>query len=65
MKLALSIPDSEERNPIKGGRDRGCKGLGGDVNSQPGRLKREKTGERKESKWSWTNMKLKEDAGGF
>lgn len=61
MKLALSIPDSEAHNPIKGGRDRGCKELDRDMNSQPKRLKkngkqrREGDGER-EGKRSQTNM---------
>lgn len=42
MKLALSIPDLEARNPIKGGRDWGCKELDVDMNSQPNRRKRRK-----------------------
>lgn len=42
MKLALSTPDSEARNPINGGRDRGCKELDRDVNS-----KSDKTGKRR------------------
>lgn len=42
MKLALSIPDSEARNPIKGGRERGCKELDADMNSQPIGLKKRK-----------------------
>lgn len=33
MKLALSIPDSEAHNPIKGGADGGCEELGGETNS--------------------------------
>lgn len=44
MKLALSIPDSEARNPIKGGRDRGCKELAGDMNPQSNRLEERKQG---------------------
>ena len=62
MKLALSIPDSEARNPIKGGRDRGCKELDGDMNSQPDRLKKSKQGREGEmgnvgGKRRWINMK--------
>lgn len=46
MKLALSILDSEACNPIKGGRDRGCKELNGGINAQPKRLKKGKQGKR-------------------
>lgn len=48
MKLALSIPVSEARNPIKGGRDWGCKELDVDMHSQPNQqLKKEKTRKKK------------------
>lgn len=57
MKLALSIPDSEARNPIKGDRDRGCKELDRDMNSQPDRLKKERKqgreGEMGNMGWGW------------
>ncbi len=60
MKLALSIPDSEARNPIKGGRDRGCKELDRDMKSQPNRLKKSNQG-RSDGKCRverhWINMK--------
>lgn len=68
MKLALSIPILR-RITIKEGRDRECKGLDGDVNSQPDRLKKRKPGREGKmgyvGKWSWTNMKQREteDAG--
>lgn len=44
MKLALSIPDSGGAIRLKGGRDRGCKELDGDVHSQPDRLTGRKQG---------------------
>lgn len=56
MKLALSIPNSEACNPIKEGRDRGCKELVGDVNSQFKRFKKRKHGRDTEMR----NVKEKE-----
>lgn len=44
MKLALSIPDSGGAIRLKGGRDRGCKELDGDVHSKPDRLTGRKQG---------------------
>ena len=51
MKLALSIPDSEARNPIKGDRDRGCKELDRDMNSQPDRLKKKRENSEEKERW--------------
>lgn len=51
MKLALSIPDSEARNPIKGGRDRGCKELDRDMNSQPDGVRKRKQRRRDGECW--------------